>query len=537
MMRAKCGFKVIFNIIVTCYVISLLAGCGKETVSSNSLTLVINPTVISDSTTVYTTPQHAVTFVYLTSNGDGILTYTATGPDSSIWLSIGKKGGSAIDTITGLAPDTLWVQMSVGALSVGEYIDTIYFTSPQAVNSPQYVEVSLVVTSKIITTPTYLNFVAVRGLNPPAPQLLTITAEHNAESDFTLSSSSSWLSCDHQSGSVPDEIIVTADHTGLSVGLYLDTIMVTSPQSASVSMVPCSLTVSSWEVIEHPHEQGLRAITFMDDIHGWMVGNVGGSSMTGYVLATVDGGETWERQDLDQLDHMLGDVQFLDTQTGYAVGKYGYIIKTIDGGSNWVAQNPPDTLDLNSVHFTDASAGWAVGRAGYIVHTTNGGDAWSLQNSNTSLYLSGVQFVSIDSGWIVGDAGLILFTDDGGATWNSQVSGVSKDLKNLKFLSNTTGWIVGLSGTILYTDNAGITWTSIGPYTNAVLYDLSFAPSGKVWAVGSSGTVLFSEDGFNWINQPSGVNDDLFGVYFHNDTDGWAVGNNGIIIHTRVGGL
>lgn len=528
---------VLIAFIITCLALQL-SGCDEDAVSSETPMLVVEPTVISATTTVKHAPINQVTNISLGVSGDGSITYQAYKRSTVGWITTGI-GADSRDTVNGKLPDPdtlIWIHISVGALGTGEYVDTVWIVSSEAGNSPQIIEVSLLILSRMAVDPRGLFFLGVRGMVPPESQVVALTTEYGAQADFNLSSSSSWLDFAPQSGSAPEDVTVSIDHTGMTAGLYLDTIRISAPQASADIMVPCTLKVSNWEQLEHTSQQELRAITFVDDLHGWIVGDVGGFNLSGYIIATVDGGDTWVEQDLDQLDHMLGDIQFLDAQTGYAVGRKGSVVKTVDGGLNWVKQPTPDTLNLESVHFADAGTGWSVGRDGYLIHTVDGGATWVAQDPGTSNYLRGVQSAGADSAWIVGNGGLILFTDDGGDTWTPQDNPAHLDLNNVKFVDNLTGWVLGLGGTILYTNDAGENWTSLSVPFDGAVYDMSVAPSGKAWAVGSEGAILTSEDGLTWSLLPTEVSADLHGVYLHSDTHGWAVGDAGTILRTFVGG-
>ena len=55
------------------------------------------------------------------------------------------------------------------------------------------------------------------------------------------------------------------------------------------------------------------------------------------------------------------------------MGGDGTILKTTNGGTNWVLQTSGTTSGLWSVNFVDQNTGWAVGYGGAILKTTNGG--------------------------------------------------------------------------------------------------------------------------------------------------------------------
>jgi photosystem II stability/assembly factor-like uncharacterized protein len=56
------------------------------------------------------------------------------------------------------------------------------------------------------------------------------------------------------------------------------------------------------------------------------------------------------------------------------------------------------------------------------------------------------------------------------------------------------------------------------------------------WAVGNNGTIVHTGDGgANWAAQPGGTGT-LRGVAFVDASNGWAVGDGGTIVHTSDGG-
>ena len=73
------------------------------------------------------------------------------------------------------------------------------------------------------------------------------------------------------------------------------------------------------------------AVDFVHENHGWIVGHEGGS---GFILRTVDGGQTWTTT--PDAPFPLGGVAFLDETYGIAVGTEGEgVLQTKDGGVTW----------------------------------------------------------------------------------------------------------------------------------------------------------------------------------------------------------
>ncbi len=91
----------------------------------------------------------------------------------------------------------------------------------------------------------------------------------------------------------------------------------------------------------------------------------------------------WSVQPSGTTETLLG-VQFVDANTGIAVGTSGKILRTTNGGSGWLSQTSGTTRFLRDVAFPDVSTGFAVGEPGIILRTTNGGTAWTSQTSGTA---------------------------------------------------------------------------------------------------------------------------------------------------------
>ena len=118
----------------------------------------------------------------------------------------------------------------------------------------------------------------------------------------------------------------------------------------------------------------LNAVSFPDATHGWVVGG-------GVILATADGGVTWNRQNPGVAYGQFLDVAFSDATHGWAVGEAPtdnddgdtLIIATTDGGATWSKQSPGSPGALQGVTVIDATRGWAVGSGGLILATKSGG--------------------------------------------------------------------------------------------------------------------------------------------------------------------
>jgi len=263
----------------------------------------------------------------------------------------------------------------------------------------------------------------------------------------------------------------------------------------------------------------------------------------------------WHWQNPYPQGYDLNDVQFLDPQTGWAVGVYGTIITTTDGGDTWDIINSEIADNLNKIYFTDYSTGWVVGDSGCIFHSDDGGESWSLQPSGTSFDLVDVHFIDNNQGWTIGCGDwdpyffyyrscVILSTNNGGASWASVLYDTTYTLKGVHFISNSHGWAVGtkcdtafryFEGIIISTYNGGISWANI---TNPNFWlggfeDIIFVDSDNGWVVGSSNIFHTDDSGFTWEVQfthggPGGGGPYLYSISFADTNHGCAVGLQGM---------
>lgn len=278
----------------------------------------------------------------------------------------------------------------------------------------------------------------------------------------------------------------------------------------------------------------LNAISFARNGKvGWVAG-AGGT-----IIATSDGGESWRTQ-VSGNSTKLFDVHFDSAgNTGWAVGGLGTILSTTDGGDHWSVRRVAPYKDLNSVFFTTANeTGWAVGDEGTILVTHNGGVSWQIQQSGTRAALNDLYFEEDgEHGWVAAQNGTVLATNDGGRSWTTQVVDKDRQLHSVTFApGGLHGWTVG--DAVYVTTNGGRSW-SVNYLVKHLLRGLWFDPLHRLgWAVGDEGTIIHTADGGRvWVKQRSTTDASLTSVQFESKGErGWATGAAGTILLTRDGG-
>lgn len=225
-------------------------------------------------------------------------------------------------------------------------------------------------------------------------------------------------------------------------------------------------------------------------------------------------------------DANLRDVTFVGGRTGWAVGDRGVIWHTTDGGTSWSLQKSPVDCPLRSVCFLTDRVGWVVGGGtqphtrltyGVVLFTSDGGRHWELL-SRSLPPLFHVRFFPRseaelgNEGVAVGEASAdypsgVLVTRDGGRTWKSVPGGRSSGWRAAAFLRPDTGVAAGLRGRLALVGGGRM----ITPRVDRL--GLRAVRGAVLQKVGR-------------IANPS------FG-----DASGWLVGDGGLVLQTRTGGV
>jgi photosystem II stability/assembly factor-like uncharacterized protein len=149
---------------------------------------------------------------------------------------------------------------------------------------------------------------------------------------------------------------------------------------------------------------GLTALHFVDERRGWAAGQ-------GFILATVDGGQTWAPQ-LPTGDP-ISSFSFVDARTGWAVGAQSFIGTT--DGQRWERLGDADP-PLRQVSFATPQLGWgipappraeptggapATAPPARLLATSDGGQAWDEVDAPGPL--QSVCRADAARGWALGD--------------------------------------------------------------------------------------------------------------------------------------
>lgn len=320
----------------------------------------------------------------------------------------------------------------------------------------------------------------------------------------------------------------------------------------------CSLLIAipamaGWLVLQ-TRDTAIRdymSIIFTGEKTGWAVGSVAFEDYEnpGFIGFTLDGGKSWNRSEL-RLESELTDLHFIDEKHGWAVGQNGLIANTTNG-KDWELQvSKVVGITLSSINFVNEKVGYVVGENETILTTKNGGRQWKVLDGGlagggvgddeTSMYNS-VQFLDEKTGFIVGirvfpadktQKSVIMKTEDGAQTWISQESGQEDILEDIYMLNTKIGWAVGENGLVLHTKDGGMRWDKQTSGTIETLRSVRFADEKVGWAVGGElgvGVVITTTDGGKtWTLEES--REKMVKVHVLNIQHVWLAGATGLIM-------
>lgn len=311
-----------------------------------------------------------------------------------------------------------------------------------------------------------------------------------------------------------------------------------------------SVAQSSWQSVNSGTTKNLMSISFGTSA----VGYVGGADST--LLKTSDGGLTWTTVNysglnFSQFEKDIIHVNFINADTGFAIVSnfrnplyLGRLYRTFDGGTSW-SELVTGTIAPFSTFFFDIDNGYEVGSAFFaghvIIKQTNGnwGPGFYFDFSPQD-FLYTIDCYDNNMCIAAGTGGFVYRSLDGGNSWDTVKTVTDSAIHALKFLNDHTVLAAcdNPMGGLIISYDTGRTWqydmntlTFLYPQLKGLVASKkdSFIAVGKANA-DTSGVILSWHNGFTSAEFAPQV---LYGVAMANDSVGYVVGNNGLIMTNR----
>lgn len=333
---------------------------------------------------------------------------------------------------------------------------------------------------------------------------------------------------------------------------------------------------AQWYQQNSPTTKNLNAVTFFDTNNGLAIGD------SGTIVRTSNGGTSWFLVPTD-VPNNLTAMSFTDDNNGwivcdglYSEGDSARILHTNDGGLSWNTQKTFPTSTLSDIFFIDQNNGFATGYVweddpnicygcwlySILLKTNNGGITWSQLDYDSLNVPQRIYFVDASNGWMMrgtcgnGCGGDFNKTTDGGTSWIQKGVGHFYDIQ---FTDFNNAVAVGIArnmdaasplddpmGKITKTTNGGNTWETQFIVDDFPIWFRSvFCVTEDTYVivahVNGGGDVLYfywtTDGGTTWFPRPTDIEQHVNRVFFADTFTGWAVGENGVILHTTNGGV
>ncbi|WP_145362879.1 YCF48-related protein [Stratiformator vulcanicus] len=300
----------------------------------------------------------------------------------------------------------------------------------------------------------------------------------------------------------------------------------------------------------------LRDITLLGSNYGWAAGD------RGTIWKTIDGGQTWELLSTGT-DLPLRSICFVTDRVGWAVGgeslpstldgeprSRGCLLATTDGGATWEVSFPDRIPRFQAVRFFDLQTGIAACDPSRrcpsgLVRTVDGGKTWEPLTGTANASWRAAAFASPETAILGGTNGTLRIAVDGSLVEARAESLRLRGIHAITFDADAavpSGWAVGDGGVIL-TTTSGIGWqradASLPPAAEDVFDLWAVAQLGEnIWVAGRPGTIVWhsSDGGKSWFPQDTGQSVPIRDIAFSSPEHGIAVGAAGMILKTNDGG-
>ena len=175
----------------------------------------------------------------ITNTGAGTLNWSVS--DDADWLALSPASGTGDGTST--------LHVDITGLTANIYNATVTVSDPNATNDPQTAAVTLNISEpppEIAVDPVAFYFEAIESGSNPASQTLDITNAGGGSLEWEAAFDATWLSLDPGLGTAPSTVTLTVDNTGLTEGIYYDTILISCAEATNSPVeVPVTFEITS----------------------------------------------------------------------------------------------------------------------------------------------------------------------------------------------------------------------------------------------------------------------------------------------------
>ena len=192
---------------------------------------------------------------------------------------------------------------------------------------------------------------------------------------------------------------------------------------------------------------------------------------------------------------------------------------------SWSALDEKSRVALLVTIFLVVSIAPAVGQS---IET-----GWQVADSGTDADLNAA-VTHGESVWVFGDSGTVLLSEDGGLSWEIQANLGDSNLIAADSFDDSMA-VLASDGLVYLMEGLNADWQTLDS-SRTDMRSLAVTGGESLVLVGDSGVILEYSTG-TWTERTSVFDKDLNDVSFRDDLNGFAVGDEGMILATTDGGL
>ena len=297
---------------------------------------------------------------------------------------------------------------------------------------------------------------------------------------------------------------------------------------------------SSWLYITERNGSGtadnrIKSLEFIDQNTGFACG------WNGYLRKTTDKGESWTPLQTGLPSHYY-DTEFTDESVGYLLyGNSGqtFLAKTTNAGNNFSQIYSFDEYATGEVEFLNSNTGFILGYYRFL-RTGDAGVSWTEINLPNNIQLYGFDNIDNSTIFICGmlqssSISKMYKSTDAGLTWN-EIFSTDKSMYKITFCNNLTGYVCGRG--IYKTTDGGSNWLRINTLPgDAFLSGIDFLNANTGMVSGYGDVYRTTSGGDKWeINQSLPTDQHIEDVHLFSKDTILLTGDHGVILKTYNGG-
>lgn len=256
------------------------------------------------------------------------------------------------------------------------------------------------------------------------------------------------------------------------------------------------------------------------------------------VLKSTDGGFHWQADSFSQAGKGMYGLTVAPSGKIYMCGMDGTVLSTPDTGRTWATGRLFDWGFYVSAAFPTADTGIFISTStsekGIV--TTADTAMHIIRQQSFSFGLNNIYMLNHSTGYICG-FGAILKTNDGGLSWG--FLDVKGDNFTCMDIHGDEMWACGINGGVYHSRNAGATWETLRNGNDFTLpaYRLNaivFLDRANGWAAGDDGLLLHTVDGGrHWMEYERFTSNSLRAIALYPDAYLLVAGDNGALYRVR----